>query len=194
MEPTEVADLVARCIHGDDSARAEFIAAFDDIIRRSVARKLSSSAESREFQSDRDDICNEIYLRLFRNNCAALAKIREPRSIHAWLMTVSQNHVYTYLRKRQAHVSMRASMAKESIAPYDEGPEEEVVKQETLAIVQQGLASLDAKDRLILQLFYLHNLKYAEIAETLSLNINTVASRMMRAKEKLRKQLAEDFS
>ena len=107
-------------------------------------------------------------------------------------MTVSQNQVYTYLRKRQVQITMRTSVARESVAGYDEGPEEGALKRETLAVVREGLEALDPKDGLILKLFYIHDLKYAEISDMLGININTVASRMMRAKEKLRKRMPED--
>lgn len=192
MEPEDVGTLIARCVQGDDAARAEFFAAYDDVVRRSVSRKLRDAASGPEFATDIDDICNDVYVRIFRNNCEALARIREPRSIAAWLMTISQNHVYSFLRKHRSISSARETAAKEIPASYNESPEAGLIERESVSILRTNLEMLEAKDRLILQLYYLDDLTYAEIAETLSLNINTVASRLMRAKARLRERLTKD--
>lgn len=193
MDAHRLRSLIAGCIKGDDSAKAEFIAAYDDLVRRSVTRKLQGAGGGSAFERDIEDICHDVYVRIFRNNCEALAKIREPGSINAWLMTVSQNHVFSYLRKRQADLSAHESIAMEPTEPYEAGPESRALEKENLSILRGKLEALKAKDRLILQLYYVHDLKYADIAETLSLNINTVASRLMRAKAKLRESLTEDL-
>lgn len=193
MDAHQIASLIARCTKGDDNAKAEFISTYDGLVRRSVARKLQAAGCGSAFERDIEDICHDVYVRIFRNSCEALAKIREPRSINAWLMTVSQNHVNSYLRKFQVDHSVYESVAREPTEPYEAGPEGRAVESENLSILRHKMEALDVKDRLILQLYYVHNLKYAHIAETLSLNINTVASRLMRAKAKLRESLIEDF-
>lgn len=192
MDAHQLRSLIAGCTKGDDNAKAEFIAAYDDLVRRSVTRKLQSAGGS-AFERDIEDICHDVYVRIFRNNCEALARIREPGSINAWLMTVSQNHVFSYLRKRQVDLSGHESIARQPAEPYEAGPESRALKNENLSILRGKLEALKAKDRLILQLYYVHDLKYADIAETMSLNINTVASRLMRAKAKLRESLTEDL-
>lgn len=192
VNPNEVASLLARLRQGDDVAKAEFIVAYDDLVRRSVARKLHAATGNRETSSDVEDICHDVYVRLFKNDCEVFGNIREPGSINAWLMTVSQNHVYSYLRKRQVRHSARESMAREQDEPYEEGPEKRAQDREQLAVLRERIERLEPKDRLILKLYYVHDLKYAEIAETLSLNINTVASRLKRAKAKLRDSVIED--
>ena len=192
VNPKEVASLLVRLRHGDDAAKAEFIAAYDELVRWSVVRKLHAATGNRETSSDVEDICHDVYVRLFKNNCEALGKIREPASINAWLMTVSQNHVYSYLRKRQVRHMARESMVREREEGYEESPEKRALASEQLAMLRERIERLEPKDRLILQLYYVHDLKYADIAETLSLNINTVASRLMRAKARLRERLIEN--
>ena len=55
MEPDQVSALIARCIGGDDAAKAEFIAVYDDLVRRSVMRKLYAASGGREFESEVED-------------------------------------------------------------------------------------------------------------------------------------------
>jgi len=190
VDASDVAALLERCVKGDDSARAEFIAVYDDIVRGAVKFKLRLAAPSSEFASDSDDITNEVYLRLFRNNCEALARIRNPGSLDAWLMTIAQNQVYSYLRKHRSGAIMKEAVVRETRVSQTRSPDDQLIREEDASLLLRTLERLESKDRLILQMYYLDDRSYADIAHTLGLNINTVASRLMRAKAKLRKEFA----
>lgn len=58
-------------------------------------------------------------------------------------------------------------------------------------MVQQALGSLAAKERLVVQLFYLKGKKYREIARITGMNINSISPTLMRAVEKMQKYLEE---
>ncbi len=186
------AGLVRRCLAGDDAARAEFIATYDSLIRRAVARRIQRTASARANAAHLDDIANEVYLRLFADNCRALASLQQAKSLSAWLVTVSQNQAITFLRKIGAtHSARDEESMKDQPAPYEHAPDQRAMSKELSDRVADGLARLDDRDRLVLQLFYLYNQRYADIAETLHMNINTVASRLLRAKQKLKDAMEE---
>jgi RNA polymerase sigma-70 factor (ECF subfamily) len=185
------AELVRRCLSGDDAARAEFISAYDGLIRRAIARRIQRTSAPAANAAHLDDIANEVYIRLFTDNCRALASLRHTQRLAAWLVTVSQNQTITYLRKAGASHSVSDKHVRERAAPDEQSPEHRAMAAEMKARVSSGLAQLDYHDCLVLQMFYLYNLRYADIAETLDMNINTVASRIMRAKRKLKSVLRE---
>ena len=58
-----------------------------------------------------------------------------------------------------------------------------------MARVQGALDCLDECEKLVVTMYYIDQLKYAEISEVLRMNINTVATCIRRAKEKLRDAL-----
>ena len=58
-------------------------------------------------------------------------------------------------------------------------------------IVLDALLRIDVKYRTIVELFYLSELSYREIAETLKIPIGTVMSRLSRGKEQLKSIVAK---
>ena len=53
------------------------------------------------------------------------------------------------------------------------------------------LNMVDEADRLLLTLYYADEFKVSEIAELLDMNVNTVKTRLSRAREKIRRGLYE---
>lgn len=189
MKHFDIPALIQRCARVDDAARAEFVAQYDDLIRRAATRKIRELCSDPGMIGESDDICNDVYLHLFKEDCKALRSLRNPRSIDAWLMTVTQNMVRSHLRKRSIRLTSERSSMSGTPAAYEGGPERDAISSERRTLLETILNAMPPNDRLILQLYYLHRLKYAEIAEILSLNINTVATRLLRARKKLRKKL-----
>ena len=194
LNADETSALIARCIQGDSAAKAQFYDAFADLVRNAVARKLAADSDAEDVTHiiDVDDACHEIFVRLFADDCSVLARLRKPGSIRAWLMTVAQNHVATYARHRRVEARGMKTAVRELQAGYGASPEEPAISAEQLARLRSGLEELSDEDRLTLNLYFVHGLKYAEMAELLGLNINTLSSRLRRAKEKLRKLYGED--
>lgn len=192
LQPDEVANLIARCAEGLDSAKAQFYSQYGGLIRRAVARKISQVNAHAPAAVEVDDTCHEVFVRLFSDDCRALRRLKQPRSINAWLMTVSQNHTITVLRKRSVQDQTLVFAAREQPVEYFASPEEAVVHDERNAALQDKMIALPHADRLILELYFLQDLKYAEIAELVGLNINTVSAKLRRAKAKLRKLMEEE--
>jgi RNA polymerase sigma-70 factor, ECF subfamily len=66
-----------------------------------------------------------------------------------------------------------------------------VLKASDAATVLEALACVDQSYRMVLELFYLADLSYKEIAVNLDIPIGTVMSRLSRGKEQLRTLLAK---
>ena len=99
-------------------------------------------------------------------------------------MTVTRNYVSTEFRsyiREERSVREFERRANGSQVP---SPERAAIDVERRDQVEACLQELAPKDRLVLELYFTQGLRYAAIAELLHLNINTVASRLSRAKQK----------
>ncbi|MCJ7837590.1 MAG: hypothetical protein MUP61_00040, partial [Burkholderiales bacterium] len=86
-----VAELVERCLCGDDQAKALLFAEYADLARRAVVRKLAALGLLQTRRSEVADICHDLFERILADNCRMLERLHKPASINAWLVTVAQN-------------------------------------------------------------------------------------------------------
>lgn len=186
-----VADLVAACLDGDDTAHAEFIARYGDLILRAVARQLEALGAAPPLREDAEDIRNDLLTLLLDNNARRLAGLREANAIDAWLVAVTRNHTVDYVRRWSRRMRVHENLARIPPPPPPPDPAERAIKRETVDALQRAMENLSNEDRLVLALYYQHGLKYAEIAGLCGQNINTVASRLHRARARLRNLLDE---
>jgi RNA polymerase sigma-70 factor (ECF subfamily) len=191
LESHAIAELMHRCIQGDDAARATFLLEFGEVVQRAVARKIAACEGAPALRSEASDIANDVLARLLADDCRLLKTVRDPARIRAWLVTVAQRGCIDALRRRAAQVRAEDAMRQESehLDMHAPSPAELACRREQQERAQEALGQLSSKDRLIMELYYFQDVKYVDIAAILAININTVAARLHRAKNKLRKAL-----
>lgn len=115
-------------------------------------------------------------------------QLRDSSKVKTWLFTSlyreflgRKRHQDRFVDAESSHEVMTAQTVPSS-----------VVRELDSEIVQRALMGLEEIYRAPLALFYLQALSYKEIAETLSIPIGTVMSRISRAKEYLRKALRDE--
>jgi RNA polymerase sigma-70 factor (ECF subfamily) len=192
VEACDVRTLIERCVQGDDQAQALFYVEYANLVKHAVTRRLGSLTAGNPLRTEVEDICSEVFLKIFANRCRALTKLKKPQSIHAWLITLAHNHTVDYLRKWSDRSHVPEDKTREQPALYSASSEHQVIAREQRGLLEQCLAALSDEERLILDLFYVEGLKYAEIAAVTGLNINTASAKLRRAKLKLRKLLEDE--
>lgn len=171
-------ELLQRYMEGDE-------AAFREIVRR---YKHSLYAFLRQFLNRMDlveDVFQETFLQLFNSR----ESFDLNRPLRPWLFTIAANKAKDALRKAQrtSAVSIGA-ISDEQDMSFDEMlntlssnnsiPYDELEKSETRARVDQVIANMPANLREILVLAYFSKFSYKQMAETLSIPIGTVKSRL----------------
>lgn len=182
----KVPDLIAACLAGDDVAQGLFIVRYGELILRAVARQLAALGPSTPLRGDAEDIRNDLLTRLLEDKARRLAGLRDASAIDAWLVSVARNHTVDYARRQSRRMRAHEELAQAPPPPTPPDPSERAIQNESAEIVHAAIRELPAEDRLFLALYYQQGLKYAEIAAITGRNINTVASRLHRARTRLR--------
>jgi RNA polymerase sigma-70 factor (ECF subfamily) len=115
-------------------------------------------------------------------------------NFRAWLLRIAANASYDELRRqrRRPAASLEAAMATQAAAQSASptaGPEDEALRMELNAHLQDGLATLPPDQRLAIILRDVHGLSYEELAEVMHSSIGTVKSRIARGRARMREYL-----
>jgi RNA polymerase sigma-70 factor (ECF subfamily) len=131
------------------------------------------------------DIAQDSFLRAYRR----LGEFRPDRPFARWLFVIARNASLDSIRRRRraAHYA-----AKDEVPPAQVGPEELAVRNDEASRVHVALEALPAKYRDVLELYYIGDLRYREIAHELDIPIGTVKTYISRAKRRLRAELAPE--
>ncbi len=113
--------------------------------------------------------------------------LREADRAKTWLFTTLYREWLSIAKREQKHEHIEFEADLHG-SPSPEPEDEPVVDSASL---QQAIDSLEEHYRAPLVLFYLRELSYRDIAETLGLPIGTVMSRLSRAKDSLRRILQQ---
>ncbi|MFD2629748.1 RNA polymerase sigma factor [Oceanobacillus kapialis] len=127
-------------------------------------------------QADAADIVQEVFLKLYRN----IHQFDIKKPFKPWFYQLLLNEARRYIGKKSKHA---VSIETEEILDSLSSTTEHEGDYEELEI---ALEKLDEHHRTVLILKYVNNFSEKEIAEMLDLNLNTVKSRLFKARGKLK--------
>jgi RNA polymerase sigma-70 factor (ECF subfamily) len=175
---TSDVDLVELARHGDR-------AAFDELLRRHDSRMRSLAYRLMADRSRMDDALQDAYLNAFKG----LHRFRPGSDFGGWLYRITYNACIDELRRqKRAPQRMDAEFDQPSSRP---GPEHVVSTSE---VVRQALADLPTDQRVTVVLVDGEGFDHRAAAEILGIAPGTVASRLSRARARLRRLLFEEAS
>lgn len=167
--------LAVRCQLGEP-------AAFDALIERwhqplwKYIRRLANNDEAAA------DTMQDVWLRVLR----AMPGLRDPSRLRPWLFGIARRAVMDRLRQKYAEPASVPVETADLAAPdisHDLALE--------LNLLHDELGRMPIIEREVLVLFYLEDLTLTQLAEVLAIPVGTVKSRLFRARQILRRQLAD---
>jgi len=178
----EVADLAQKAATGDRQAFRALVDRTHHTVYRVALRILDDPAGA-------EDVVQETYVRAWQG----LSKVRDPLAAYGWICRVARNVATDQLRSRvrkkatslDLPVGEGRSPLVELLAHPDAGPEGQMGDAEVARAVQEAIASLKPKHRLVLTLRELDGMSYEELAIALGCSLGTVESRLHRARKAL---------
>lgn len=183
-----------------DKARSGDVTAFNQLVTQHWDRIFSRAFALLRNREDAEEVAQDTFLRAQR----ALPGFEGGAAFGSWLYRIATNlshNKYWYWRARgkASSFSLDAPVGEEQdgswhdlIADEAIGPCREVVNNEFVSRVADGLEKLKPRYREILILRIVKNMDYEEIAEELELSIGTVKSRISRAREALRAEIGNE--
>jgi RNA polymerase sigma-70 factor, ECF subfamily len=188
-EVTDI-ELVARAKGGD-------LDAFEALANRYEQRVYALALRMLRHQQDAEDVTQQTFLSALEN----LGGFRGDASFATWLLRIATHAALKVIRKQKGldTISLEEATAEgdgydtiphpEYIADWRHSPEQLVQKNEIQRLLDEALAKLDEKHRLVFLLRDVEGLSVKETAETLGLSEANTKVRLLRARLQLREQL-----
>ena len=140
-----------------------------------------------------EDLTQDIALQII----AALNKGTIPTSFSAWVWQIARNRYAVWANKKH---NRNEAVTGSDIGDYEIEDEsenilDEMIRTEQMALLRRELAFIKSDYRNIVIAYYVEDKNVREIAESLSLSVNTVKSRLLRARQILKEgmDMAREF-
>lgn len=179
---TEDLDLVAKAKTGDQVAFGKLMARY----RESVFFMILKMIHNRD---DAEDLTLEAFGKAFNsiNNYSA------DFAFSTWLFKIATNNCIDFLRKKRLQTTSLdqktqtedGEVTPVAVRDHNPDPEQAMVKEQRAAKIRGAIEQLSPKYRSLIELRYLDELAYEEIAEKLDLPLGTVKAQLFRAKDML---------
>lgn len=181
------ATLIAQIQAGNEHANRFLIEKFKNLVWHLVLRMVSQP-------EDAEDLCQEIFLRVFRD----IGKFRGESKLSTWIGAIAYNMSVTYLRKKGNNimVSVDNYLPVASGKPAVESADEALDKSSMKKVVHRIIDTLPVQYRTVITLFYLEELSYKEIEEVTGMPDGTIKSYLNRGRQAIREgvlQLVPDL-
>jgi RNA polymerase sigma-70 factor (ECF subfamily) len=182
------ASLIAAAQRGNLDAFNELVLAYQDQVYNLAYRIMGDPASASDATQEAFISAYE-HIEGFRGEYAS--------SFKSWLMRIVSNACYDELRRRKRRPTTSIEdfeideEANPALVSESEGPEEHAVRQEMAHVLQAGIRTLPADQRIAVVLSDVQGFSYQEIAEMTDVPLGTVKSRLARARGKLRDYLRD---
>ena len=186
----EIAALVRRAKTGE-------LEAFEELATRHERQIYTLALRILQNPHDAEDVTQQSFLSALEH----LKDFREESSFSTWLYRIATHAALKIIRKRKGLnvISLEETTQPtegrdmiphpEFIADWRQSPEELVERNETRQLLDDALAQLDEKHRLVFLLRDVEGLSVRETAEALGLSETNVKVRLLRARLQLRERL-----
>lgn len=178
-------DLIRLALEQNQAAYIVLYTRYNAGVRAHISKYVSQT-------EDAEDITLESFQKAF----SQIATYNPEYRFSTWLFRIARNTALDHLGKKDREKNnMPTTSINEKSSEVDDipatmhNPEEDIIKQQEYAKWIANIDKLKDDYRGIAKMHLIDNLGYKEISEELGLPINTVKTRIRRAKEKLLKMM-----
>ncbi|RKU15066.1 hypothetical protein C6501_07180 [Candidatus Poribacteria bacterium] len=179
MEKDDV-QLIHRILSGDDEAFSTLVQKYQKSVHALVWRKIGDFHYAEEITQD-------TFLQAYKK----LSTLKDPNQLAGWLYVIANRLCIDWIRKQKP---AQQSLENTAVKAIDKITYERYLleQRETEAaehryeIVKRLLEKLPESERTVVTLYYLGEMTAKEIGKFLGVSVNTITSRLKRARERLK--------
>ncbi|MDE0325963.1 MAG: sigma-70 family RNA polymerase sigma factor [Candidatus Poribacteria bacterium] len=179
MERKDDVQLIHRILSGDDEAFNILVRKHQKSVHALVWQKIGDFHHAEEVTQD-------IFLQAYKK----LSTLKDPNQFAGWLYAVANRLCIDWMRKQKpatqplddASVKIIDNLTYERYVSEQRESEATECRYET---VEKLLAKLPESERTVMMLYYLSEMRAKEIGKSLDVSVNTVRSRLHRARKRL---------
>ena len=172
--------LIYKVLSGDDEAFTTLVRKHQKSVHALAWRRVGDFHFAEEITQD-------AFLRAYKH----LSKLKDPKLLSGWLYVITNQLCNTWLRKNKPDevksledVTM-AEMEKTFYEQYVSTQHEEAARSHHQELVKKLLEKLPESERTVMTLYYLGEMTAKEISKFLGVSVNTITSRLQRARKRL---------
>ncbi|MBE6426711.1 MAG: sigma-70 family RNA polymerase sigma factor [Planctomycetaceae bacterium] len=179
-------NLLDRCLQKQPQAWNEFVDRFAGLISfvvRSVCQDRGLSLDL----AAQEDLIQEVFVVILSENFVVLRRFRGNCSLAAYLTVIARRVVVRVILQKYVQQPAAGTLDGLEEAAVEEAaaPEELIENMDEVLFLISRLPEREAK---IVKMYHLEQRSYAEIAESLSIPVNTVGPTLSRAREVMRQR------
>ena len=168
---------------------------FETLVLENQTAVYNLALKMTKNEQDALDISQEAFIKAY----SSLGGFRGESKFSVWLYRLTYNLCLDFLRKQKrfpvssiTYIDEDGESRELEIPDFDSSPEEMLQRTETRLIVHEAVCLLPDDQRQIFVMREYSGMAYEDIAESLSISIGTVKSRLSRARQKIVKHLLSD--
>ncbi len=175
-------ELIRRTLSGDQESFTHLVKRYQERVHALAWRKTDDFHVAEEITQD-------TFLRAYKH----LRKLKNPNLFAGWLYVIANRLCDTWLKERSPDIESldnlpTVALEEQRYAEYLEKQLEERASEKRVDLVKRLLQKLPESERIVITLHYLAGSSVKEISDFLGVSLNTVKSRLYRARQRLQKE------
>lgn len=170
---------MASALAGNSEAFATLVERYDRAVYHLAYRTMRDVEEAR-------DVAQEAFFKAYRS----LRTFKPGARFSTWIFAIAYHACCDRLARRKRYSNEELPER----AGAEPGPEQSVIAIDEARRLRSAIEALPEKYRTVITLYHLQGQHYEEIAAVLGVPMGTVKTHLFRAKEQLRRLLAENAS
>lgn len=172
VKTEELRDFLALVKAGNQKAQTQLIHYYWEDVFAFVLKKVGDNL-----------VADEITVAVFAKILAKLHLYDEQFQFKTWMLTIAQNSVIDYWRKKAREEMIFEENIEEAKGGFASSPEELLISKQQQQHITETINTMDMQYRRIVELRFFEEKSIKEIAEELNISVANTKVRIMRAKK-----------